>query len=190
MVARVNTGCPKRRKLLYYNCARIRRITMLPVVFNVVPIGAGQLSVMAKPASGERIEEEFAGLKQLGIDHVVSLLERPEQIDVGLADEAKLCERNGMRYTSFQIVDRDVPQQADARPFVAGLYQDISNGEHVVIHCRVGIGRTGIIASAILIHAGHSSGEAIHMVSFARGMMVPDTQEQVEWVDAFAAGPA
>ena len=163
---------------------------MLPVVFNVVPIGAGQLSVMAKPASGERIEEEFAGLKELGIDHVVSLLERPEQIDVGLADEAKLCERNGMRYTSFQIVDRDVPQQADARPFVAGLYQDISNGEHVVIHCRVGIGRTGIIASAILIHAGHSSGEAIHMVSFARGMMVPDTQEQVEWVDAFAAGPA
>jgi len=160
---------------------------MLPTVYNVVPVGAGQLSVMAKPVSGERIQEEFAGLRQLGIDHVVSLLERPEQIDVGLADEAALCARNGMRYTSFPIIDRDVPQQADARPFVAALYQDIYSGEHVVIHCRVGIGRTGIIASAILVHGGHSPGEAIHMVSFARGMLVPDTQEQVDWVDAFGA---
>jgi len=161
-----------------------------PAIYEVTPIGTGQLSVMAKPVSGEWIEDEFAGLRQLGIDHVVSLLERAEQIDVGLADEEALCVRNGMRYTSFPIVDRDVPQCADAVPFVASLYDDICTGEHVVIHCRAGIGRTGIIASAVLIHGGHSSGEAIHMVSFAREMLVPDTQEQVEWVDAFAAGPA
>ena len=151
---------------------------MTPITYGVETIGTGQLSVMAMPASGE----EIAGLRQLGIDHVVSLLEVVEQIDVGLADEESLCVKNGMRYTSFPITDRDVPQKADAIALAADLNRYISNGEHVVIHCRAGIGRTGMIASAVLMQAGYSSGEAIHMVSWARGALIPDTAEQNNWI--------
>jgi hypothetical protein len=60
---------------------------MNPIFHEVESIGAGKLSVMPMPASGE----EVAGLQQLGIDHVVSLLEVGEQSDVGLADEEALC---------------------------------------------------------------------------------------------------
>jgi hypothetical protein len=38
------------------------------------------------------------------------------------------------------------------------------------------------VSSAVLIQAGYSSGEAIHMVSFARGALVPDTEEQDNWI--------
>ena len=123
---------------------------MHPIIYEVETIGSGKLSIMAMPASGEA----FAGLRQLGIDHVVSLLEVDEQSDVGLAEEKMLCIRKGMRYTSFPITDRDVPQKADALDLAATLHHDISNGEHVVIHCRAGIGRTGMIAGAVLIQAG------------------------------------
>lgn len=133
---------------------------------------------MAKPTS----PEEVAALRQLGIDHVVSLLEKDEQFDVGLADEEVLCVRNGMRYTSFPITDREVPQKADGLALAEALCHDIHNGEHVVIHCRAGIGRTGIIASAVLIQTGYSPREAIHMVSFARGALIPDTEEQDSWI--------
>jgi protein-tyrosine phosphatase len=153
-----------------------------PTIYEIASIGAGKLSVMAMPASGESIEEEFAGLRVLGISHVVSLLEDDEQKDVGLNDEELLCERNGMRFTSFPIIDRDVPQKADGLALTSALHQDIEDGEHVVIHCRAGIGRTGLIASAVLVSAGHSPDEAIHMVSFARGVLIPETDEQDRWV--------
>lgn len=155
---------------------------MLPTIYEVTSIGAGKLSVMAKPVSGEWVEEQFAGLRQLGVDHVVSLLEFYEQFEVGLGDEESLCEKNGMRYTSFPIVDRDVPNTVEALDLAAALHQDILGGEHVVIHCRAGIGRTGVIASAVLVSAGYFSGEALHIVSFARGVLVPDTDEQDKWV--------
>ena len=87
-----------------------------------------------------------------------------------------------MRYTAFPITDREVPQKADGLALVDTLYSDISYGEHLVIHCRAGIGRAGMIAGAILIQAGYSPGEAVHMVSFARGALVPDTEEQVNWI--------
>ena len=76
----------------------------------------------------------------------------------------------------------NVPQKADAIALAADLNRYISNGEHVVIHCRAGIGRTGMIASAVLMQAGYSSGEAIHMVSWARGALIPDTAEQNNWI--------
>ncbi len=91
-----------------------------------------------------------------------------------------------MRYTSFPIVDREVPRKADALALVDALYRDIRNGEHAVIHCRAGIGRTGVIASAVLIRDGYSPAAAIHHVSAARGILVPDTQEQDDWIRSLA----
>ena len=155
---------------------------MHPIIYDVASIGNGRLSVMAMPAADDQIDGEFIGLSQLGIDHVVSLLDVNEQIEVGLEEEKGLCLKNGMRYTAFPITDREVPPKADALAFVDTLYSDISNGEHVVIHCRAGIGRIGMIAGAILIQAGYSPGEAVHMVSFARGALVPDTEDQVNWI--------
>ncbi len=161
-------------------------IKLLPTVYEVSTIGAGQLSVMAKPVGGEWIEDEFCGLQQLGIDHVVSLLEPAEQVEVGLANEGEVCAKFGMRYTSFPIVDREVPRKADALALVDALYCDIRSGEHAVIHCRAGIGRTGVIASAVLVRDGYSPGAAMHLVSFARGILVPDTQEQDDWIRSLA----
>ena len=151
---------------------------MPPIIYEVVTIGTGKLSIMAMPTSDEEITE----LRQLGIDHVVSLLEVDEQFEVGLAEEEVLCAENSMRYTSFPITDRDVSQKADALALAGTLYSDIYDGEHLVIHCRAGIGRTGIIASAVLIRAGYSAAEAIHMVSWARGVLIPDTMEQENWI--------
>lgn len=150
-----------------------------PIIYQVETIDAGKLSVMAMPASSE----QFAELRRQGVDHVVSLLDVDEQFEVGLADEEVLCIKNGMRYTSFPITDREVPYRADALALAATLCSDINSGEHVVIHCRAGVGRAGIIASAVLIQAGYSSGEAIHAVSWARGGLVPDTEEQKNWIE-------
>lgn len=152
-----------------------------PIIYEVATIGTGKLSVMAMPGS----TEEFTRLHRLGVDHVVSLLELDEQIEAELADEEMLCAEHGMRFTSFPIIDRDVPDStAEALVLASTLNRDISNGEHSVIHCKAGVGRAGMIASAVLIQAGYSSGEAIHAVSWSRGVLIPDTEEQKSWVES------
>ena len=155
---------------------------MLPTTYKVIEIEKGTLSVMAKPVAGEWIEEEFSGLKRLGIDKIVSLLESFEQYDVGLEKEEVLCIKNGIEYSSFPIPDRGLPNTLQATKFSKELYTEICNGKHIVIHCRAGIGRTGIIAGAIIVNTGITALEALTLISEARGVQVPDTEEQENWL--------
>ena len=145
-------------------------------------IEKGTLSVMAKPVAGEWIEDEFKGLKRLGVDCVVSLLERAEQYDVGLVDEQALCLANDIDFVFFPIPDRGLPNIQQALKLVDELFSQIHQGKHAVIHCRAGIGRTGIIAGAVLIKTGISASQALSLISRARGVQVPDTQEQEDWL--------
>ena len=155
---------------------------MLPTIYEVTKIQDGTLSVMAKPVPGEWIEDEFSGLKRLGIDRIVSLLEDFEQIEIGLGSEEELCRKNGMEYTSFPIPDRGLPNTDAAKKLATKLHNEICAGKHVVIHCRAGIGRTGIIAGSILVESGITADDALSLISKVRGVQVPDTEEQVQWL--------
>ena len=155
---------------------------MYPTIYKVKNIGSGTLSVMAKPVSGEWIEDEFHGLKMLGIDVIVSLLEHDEEREVGLREESNLCSKNGILFVSFPIPDRGLPDTTQARILSEKLLLEINNGKHIVIHCRAGIGRTGIISGAILKESGLDTNLALELISSSRGVQVPDTKEQENWL--------
>lgn len=157
---------------------------MLPTIYKVTEIERGILSVMAKPVSGEWIDDEFSGLKRLGIDKIVSLLEKFEETEVGLSSEEDLCLKHGMEFTSFPIPDRGLPNTKLAEQFLSDLLTEIRKGKHIAIHCRAGIGRTGIIAGGVLVKSGLSAKEAFELISSARGVQVPDTEEQEAWLCA------
>lgn len=155
---------------------------MLPTTYKVAEIEQGILTVMAKPVSGEWIEDEFSGFARLGINKIVSLLEAFEQHEVGLDAEATLCTKNGIEFISFPIPDRGLPDTQQAIKFAEELYSEICAGKHIAIHCRAGIGRTGIMAGAVLVKSGKSPEEAFTLISDARGVQVPDTEEQENWL--------
>jgi protein-tyrosine phosphatase len=66
------------------------------------------------------------------------------------------------------------------------LAGDIRSGVHTAVHCRAGIGRTGLVAGAVLVLLDIHVDRVFQVLSEARGMAMPDTQEQVEWVKRFA----
>jgi len=68
---------------------------------------------------------------------------------------------------------------------VAGV---LSEGKNVVVHCRQGIGRSGLVAACLLVRKGVSPGAAVEMASAARGISVPETAEQRDWIDNYAVG--
>jgi protein-tyrosine phosphatase len=161
-----------------------KNFAMLPSIYKIEKIGSGFLAIMARPRSGEWANEEFAGLKTLGVSGVVSLLELSETRELDLNMEDKLCISTGLAFNSFPIPDRGVTDSVIALSRLAcEIYHRCVEGKSVVIHCRAGIGRSGVVAAAVLLHSGIDVKEAFQRISSARGVSVPDTDEQSLWVE-------
>ncbi|MBD1549292.1 dual specificity protein phosphatase family protein [Roseibium aggregatum] len=139
---------------------------------------------MPKP-SGDWLEDDIGVLRGEGIDHVVSMLTGDEIEELGLAEEQDICLRFGVAFSRFAIEDRGVPELAELVPVVERLVQDLTSGRSVAVHCRAGIGRSGLLAACVLTRFGLSAEHAIESVSLARGVPIPDTAEQAEFVHAF-----
>lgn len=147
----------------------------------------GRLAISPRPRGGDWLEDEIHAWSQSGIDVVVSLLTGDETNDLHLDDEAALCRAHNISFISFPIEDRSVPTSRDhALKLVSVIESLLVDGHNIVIHCRGGIGRSGLLAASLLVCAGIEPEEAIRRVSAARGLSVPETAEQIQWVRDFA----
>jgi protein-tyrosine phosphatase len=142
----------------------------------------------SRPRGGDWLEDEIEGWLRAGIDTVLSLLTSEEERDLGLMSEEREVRARGMRFLSLPIPDRQVPNSATE---VAGVLEkldaDLASGKNVVIHCRQGIGRTGLVGACLLVTKGLNSEAAVQRLSVARGNPVPETAEQRRWIDDYAA---
>ena len=66
------------------------------------------------------------------------------------------------------------------------LDEMLRQGRNVAIHCRQGIGRSGMIAAALLVKKGTAVDSALKLISQIRGLPVPETPEQRDWVRDFS----
>lgn len=143
----------------------------------------GQLAIVPRPRGGDWLADEVRTLKDEGFDLLVSLLTDAESEELGLTAEADLSRTSGIEYFSFPIPDLGVPDSFEtAQQFVGDLYRALMAGKKVAIHCRQGIGRSGLIASGLLVTAGMDPESAFRQVSVARGLTTPETVEQKNWV--------
>jgi protein-tyrosine phosphatase len=62
----------------------------------------------------------------------------------------------------------------------------LKTGKNVAIHCRQGIGRSGLLAAASLMTSGIGAREAGDAVTKARGVTVPETPGQMQWLNQLA----
>jgi predicted protein tyrosine phosphatase len=155
-------------------------------LYTVEHVGPGTLSVMARPRGGDWLPDEVQAWRDAGVDMVVSLLTPEEREELGLNDEASLCQLANLAFHAFPILDRSAPQLAEAESLITEIVAALTAGKHVAIHCRMGIGRSAMIAAAVLVTLGGASEDALERIRAARGLPVPDTPEQAQWVAQFA----
>ncbi|MEL6441046.1 MAG: dual specificity protein phosphatase family protein [Cyanobacteria bacterium J06621_8] len=155
---------------------------MLPTLYHLKEINSGRLSIMAKPI-GEWLSDEIQNLKNMGIDVIISLLTKEEIEELHLEQEEFLSIKNGIKFLSYPIMDRGVPiSRENTSIFIKEVCSLISLGNNVVIHCRAGIGRSGLMAALTLLHQGLTTEEAFKLISNSRRVEVPDTKEQYKFV--------
>ena len=156
---------------------------MKPDIYWVAGLGDFRLGLTARPRSGDWLEDEISAWRRAGVDVVVSLLEPVEVRELMLGEEASLCTGPHMRFLSFPIPDRGTPASLRATVnLVDSLVADLKGGTAILIHCRAGIGRTGLIAACLLVRLGVPMSDIFPALSAARGVSMPDTSEQSAWV--------
>jgi len=149
----------------------------------------GHLGIMPHPPGGEALADAIASLRRSGVALLVSLLAREEIVALDLLDEEALCAAGGIDYRWLPIGDWGVPAlREDAVIVMRNVLGMLCEGRSVVLHCHQGIGRSGMIAAAVLIAGGLAADDAFGRLSSARGHTVPETPEQRAWSAAFAPG--
>ncbi len=148
----------------------------------------GKLALAARPRGGDWLADEVAAWRKTGIDVVVSLLTTEEERDLDLVCEAGLAKAHGMKFMSFPIPDREVPNsQTEMAAVLERIDAELAAGKNVVVHCRQGIGRTGLVGACLFITKGMSPEKAMQSLSAARGSPIPETDEQRHWIEHYAA---
>ena len=154
-------------------------------VFRIDSIGKGCLAIMAHPASAASVAGTISEIAALGFHQVVSLLEPAEVDALGLAQEAELVTAQSMKFISFAIPDMGLPACSEEFTRLAqNLFTEIEAGTNTLIHCRGGIGRSGLLATAVLMQGGKDVHAAFAQVSLMRGRRVPETTQQGDWLRA------
>lgn len=103
------------------------------------------------------LDIDVAIIREWGAEVVVSLIEASEFKLLAVVDLPEVVEDQEMRWVHLPIVDVSVPNQRfEVRWAAAGadLRRVVRRGGHVLLHCRGGLGRAGMIAARLLVELG------------------------------------
>ncbi|WP_033136053.1 cyclin-dependent kinase inhibitor 3 family protein [Aeromonas finlandensis] len=137
-----------------------------------VPRVDGQL--LLTPCPGTQQVPLTLALDQLrfaGAHGVITLMTRAELVRFELAHLGQQVEREGMRWFHLPIEDDKAPDAAFEQAWQLVLPQLIDllrDGKHLVIHCKGGSGRTGLMAATLLLSLGQPLDEAMAAIKAHR----------------------
>lgn len=156
----------------------------------------GRLGLTIAPGKKDRARHwdrdlgaDLARLRELGTTLLVSLMHRDEYEYLNIPELLPRAEAAGIATRWFPITDVAAPHLQEMGDFGALVDQIIARlraGETVVVHCRGGLGRSGLVAASVLAALGHPADRAIALVRAARDGAVEVTAQE-RWVHAFAA---
>ena len=149
---------------------------------------SGKLGIAARPRGGDWLKDEMLSWRRAGVNTVLSVLTRDEERELELDRESRETLAVGIEFLALPIPDRQVPMSERAVTTVlTKLDAELSAGKNVIIHCRQGIGRSGLLAACLLVVRGWDPDAAVLALSQARGVQIPETREQRDWIDQYAA---
>ncbi|SBS29144.1 hypothetical protein MAQ5080_01307 [Marinomonas aquimarina] len=129
--------------------------------FDVLALDNGA-SFIFTPCPGTQevsLADSVATLKAQQADAVISLLSDHELDELGVPTLGQQITAQGMAWYQLPIEDFQAPEQPffDAfLPVKDELLERLSTQQTIVIHCRGGSGRTGLMAAILLLESGQS----------------------------------
>lgn len=148
-----------------------------------------RLAIVLRPRGGQELQADLEAARHAGIDILVSLLTAEDAEDLGLTEEGRIAVALGMRFISYPILDRCTPSDLPSfQKLVLELRDAAKAGQAVGAHCRGCIGRATVLLASVMVALGWEADAALRRIEKARGFVVPDTADQLEWILNFHPG--
>ncbi|WP_445946983.1 phosphatase domain-containing protein, partial [Shewanella sp.] len=110
-------------------------------------------------------------LKQAGTSMLISLMFDEEMKKNNALSLPTECEKQGVKWLQFPILDDAPPGQAfesQWNAYKANILDTLNNKGTIAVHCKGGSGRTGLVIGLILLAFGWSGDKVIEAVQKIR----------------------
>ena len=130
------------------------------------------------------LHHDLVAIKDWGATTIVTLIEDFEFSMLQVPTLGQEIQRTGIYWVHLPIRDVSIPDDRFAKGWkIHGpkIRDRLDAGERILIHCRGGIGRTGLVAGQILVERGAQAVDAYHRVRRARPGAI-ETDEQKAYI--------
>lgn len=137
----------------------------------------GRIGITFCPGKRDRFAHTGAWERDLGIDLdaitawgaklVLTLVEPAELAALDVPHLGQEVRGRGIEWRHLPIADYSVPAEAFEQQWVTQgreIREMLRNGDDVLVHCKGGLGRAGMIAARLLVELGMDAEEAIRTV--------------------------
>jgi len=172
----------------------IRTSTTHPLRIDALEVANGQLgitfcpgkkgdSVHGKPWARD-LDLDLDAVEVWGANAVVTLIEPHEFEMLAVPNLGAAITSRNIEWHHFPVKDLDVPSSEAMdhwRILAPKLHHILECGGRILVHCRGGLGRAGMIAALLLVERGQSAPAAINAVREVRPGAI-ETEEQERWL--------
>ena len=126
------------------------------------------------------LQQDLLAIHTWGAAALVNLLEDTEMHELQVPHLGEAVEKS-MAYFHLPIRDADIPGPDFERSWNmvgAELRRRLLAGEKILIHCKGGLGRTGLVAARLLVELGLDPEDAIRRVRKARPGSIETTAQE------------
>ena len=114
-------------------------------------------------------------------DLVVSMTRSDEMESLGAGDLPGWFKAHGIGWRHFPVDDYAVPpDDADWNGLAQAVFSVLDRAGTVILHCRGGLGRSGMVALRLMIDSGEAPDDALTRLRAARPGAV-ETDAQFDW---------
>ena len=129
------------------------------------------------------LDIDLNAIKNWGAGLLLTLVEQEELEQLHVSGLGQAAEVRKIQWMHFPIKDYHTPDSSFEQSWAtqgAKIRQLLRSGSDIVVHCKGGLGRAGMIAARLLVELGVPPESAIKSIRAARkGAIEPTGQEEV-----------
>ena len=127
------------------------------------------------------LKSDLDVIEKWGANVVLTLVEAHELESLNVPALGSEVQARGVAWLHLPIVDNWIPDAAFEASWddeARGLHEILDRGGRILVHCKGGVGRAGMIAARLLIERDASADEAIAAVRRVRPGAVENTAQE------------
>ena len=159
---------------------------------HAIPVGGGILTTSSLPGRHGVYEADMDHVRNFQPALAISLTTMAEMVAAGAENLGADLQESGTRWEHLPVLDYGTPDDVFMRewPRVSQAARQALTGKgRVLVHCKGGCGRSGMVALRLMIEFGMAPDEALAQLRAIHPKAV-ETDEQMEWAMSAKRQPA